>query len=238
MSTADGAITWTEANQRLLVAEFARLRALLGDGDAPHASAEVESLRVAMPAPAAIDTAARIFELSLFERDVLLLAAGAEMDARLAELCAHGNGQSQRKYVTFGLALATLTDPHWSALAPIEPLRRWRLIEIDETTGLTAARLKIDERILHFIGGPNYPDHRLGPLLDPVTPPGQMSATHRDIAARASECVRAAADRLPRLLLAGDDGPGQQDVAAAIAAHLGVGLYRLRGADVPTTATE
>ena len=31
---------------------------------------------------------------------------------------------------------------------------------------------------------------------------------------------------------------GQQDVAAAIAAHLGIGLYRLRGTDVPAAAGE
>jgi hypothetical protein len=229
---------WTEANQHLLVAEFARLRARLGDGDAALATAEADALRDAMPAPAAIDTVAQLFQLSAFERDVLLLAAGTEMDARLAELCGHAGGHPQRPWATFGLALATLTDPHWSALAPPEPLRRWRLVEVDDASGLSTGRLRIDERVLHFIAGLNCLDQRLQPLLEAVPAPCVMSATHRAIAARAAERARTAADRLPPLLLAGDDAAGQQEIAAAIAAHLGIGLYRLRGRDVPAGAGE
>ena len=238
MNAPDRIVDWSEANQRLLVAEFARLRALLGDGDAAVAAAETEVLRAAMPAPAAIDTLTRLFQLSAFERDVLLLAAGVEMDARIAALCGQGSGQPQRPWASFGLVLAALPQAHWSALAPLEPLRRWRLVEVDETVGIAAARLKIDERVLHFMGGLNYLDHRLQPLLDPVPPAGPMSEAHREVAARAVEQLRAAAGRLPPLLLAGDDTSGQQDVAAAIAAHFGVGLYRLRGVDVPAAAGE
>ncbi len=240
MNAPHRALDWSEANQRVLVAEFARLRALLGDGesDAAVAAAEAEALRDAMPAPAAIDTLARLFELSAFERDVLLLAAGVEMDARIAALCGHGSGQPQRPWASFGLALAALPQAHWSAVAPLESLRRWRLVEVDDAAGLTAARLRLDERVLHFIGGLNYLDHRLHPLLDPVPPPGPMSEAHREIAARAIEGLRAAVGRLPRLMLAGDDASGQQDVAAAVAARLGIGLHRLRGADVPAVAGE
>jgi ATPase family associated with various cellular activities (AAA) len=229
---------WTEANRQLLVAEFARLRALLGDGDVAAADAEVEARHDAMPAPAAIDTVAQLFQLSAFERDLLLLAAGTEMDAQLAALCGLASGYPQRQWATFGLALAALPDPHWSALAPPEPLRRWRLVEPDDGAGLTSARLKLDERILHFIGGLNYPDHRLQPLFDPVPAPGPMSATHREIAARAAARVRTVDGRLPVVLLAGDDAAGQQAIAAAIADHLGIGLYRLRGRDVPAAALE
>jgi ATPase family associated with various cellular activities (AAA)/Winged helix domain, variant len=238
MNAPDQVRDWSELNQRLLVAEFARLRALLGDGDAAAAVAEAEALRATMPAPTAIDTLVRLFQLSAFERDVLLLAAGVEMDARLAALCGQASGQPQRPWASFGLALAAVPNPHWSALAPPEPLRRFRLVEIDEAAGVTAARLKIDERVLHFIGGLNHFDHRLQPLLDPVPPPGAMSPTHREIAARAVDELRAANGRLPLLLLTGDDAAGQQDVAAAIAARFGVGLYRLRGADLPNAAGE
>jgi hypothetical protein len=239
MNAPQRALDWTEANQRVLVAELARLRGLLGDdGDAAVAAAEAEALRAVMPAPAAIDTLARLFHLSAFERDVLLLAAGVEMDARIAALCAQASGQPQRPWASFGLALAALPQPHWSALAPLEPLRRWRLVEVDDASGLTAARLRLDERVLHFIGGLNHLDHRLHTLLDPVPPPGPLSAAHRAIAIRAAEQLHATEGRLPPVLLAGDDAAGKQDVAATIAAQLGVGLYRLRGADLPVTAAE
>jgi hypothetical protein len=237
MSVAQGG-GWTEANQRLLAAELARLRAVLGDGDVAGATAEVEACRDDMPAPAAIDTIANLFQLSAFEREVLLLAAGVEMDAQLAALCAQAAGYPQRPWATFGLALAALPNPHWSALAPPEPLRRWRLLETDDGGGLTSARLRIDERILHFIAGLNYPDHRLQPLLNIIPPPGAMSETHRGIAARAAECVRGVEGRTPVTLLAGDDTAGQQTIAAAMAAHLGIGLYRIRARDVPVAPAE
>ena len=71
---------------------------------------------VSMDAPPAIDRLSALFGLSPFERDILLLTAGTEMDSALAAQCAGP--------VTFGLALAKLAEPHWGALTPSGPLRR------------------------------------------------------------------------------------------------------------------
>ena len=71
----------------------------------------------------------------------------------------------RRGLATFGLALARWPTPHWSALTPVRPLRRWRLVEVDDDAGLTRGRLRIDERILHYLAGVNYLDARLQPLL-------------------------------------------------------------------------
>jgi len=229
---------WTAANQQLLTAEFARLRALLGGGDAAAARTQVEAVCEATEGPAPIDTLTQLFQLSAFERDVLLLAAGVEMDARLAALCAEANGQALQPWATFGLALAALPDPHWSAVAPAEPLRRWRLVEVDDGAGLTSGRLRIDERILHFIGGLNYLDDRLRPLLEPVPSAGLMDEGQLAAAMRVAGELRACRGRLPALLLSGDDPDGQQDVAAARADELGVTLFRLGAADIPPAAHE
>ncbi|MDI5986293.1 ATP-binding protein [Halomonas sp. M4R5S39] len=231
-------LDWTVANQQLLVAEFARLRALLGIGEVAPAQTEVETLRRRLPAPAAIDTLARLFELSAFERDVLLLAAGVEMDARLAALCGDALGRPQCPWATFGLALAALPEAHWSAIAPVEALRRWRLIEVDDRAGLTAGRLSLDERVLHFIGGLNYLDHRLLPMFTAVPPAGLMVAAHRSIATDAAARLQAHRGRLPVVMLTGDDAGGQRDVAATLAEALGVSLFQLRAADIPSAAHE
>ena len=134
-----------------------------------------------MPAPAAIDHLSDCFGLSAFERDVLLLCAGVEMDAQLAAQCEIATGESRRHGATFGLALAALDAPHWSALAPVGPLRRWRLVEVDESAGLAQGRLRIDERILHYLAGVNYLDVRLRSLLRPAMPPTAMAETHRAV---------------------------------------------------------
>ncbi|MCB1938217.1 MAG: ATP-binding protein [Rhodocyclaceae bacterium] len=231
-------LDWTTANQHLLVAEFARLRACLGEGDTAEAGAQCEAAAQCLPAPAAIDTLVALFELSDFERDVLLLAAGVEMDARLAALCGEAAGQPQRPWATFGLALAALPEPHWSALTPLAPLRRWRLIDVDEGAGLTAARLRLDERVLHFIAGLNYPDHRLAALLDAVPAPGLMAEAHRTLADGLATQLAEQRGRLPVVMLGGDDADGQQDVAATLAQALGVGLYQLRAGDIPAAPHE
>ncbi|MCZ4304103.1 ATP-binding protein [Zoogloeaceae bacterium G21618-S1] len=231
-------LDWTTANQHLLVAEFARLRARLGEGDTAEADQQCQAAGQCLPAPAAIDTLVALFELSDFERDLLLLAAGAEMDARLAALCAEVAGLPQRPWPTFGLALAALPDPHWSALTPVAPLRRWRLMEVDESAGLTAGRLRLDERVLHFIAGLNYLDHRLAALLETVPPAALMAAAHRQLAERIAAQLGDQAGRLPVVMLTGDDADGQQDVADTVAQTLGVSLFRLRAADIPTAPHE
>ncbi len=166
---------WTDANQRLLVAEFALIKALLGGGDLAAARERIALCRAALAAPAAIDRVVERLGLSAFERDLLLLAAGVEMDAELAALCAAAKAGARRPWATFGLALAVLADGHWSALTPARPLRRWRLVELADDAGLVAARLRIDERVLHCLAGIDYLDARLQPLLRRVADPEAMA---------------------------------------------------------------
>jgi hypothetical protein len=231
---ASADLDWTRFNQQLLVAEFVRVHALLGDGVLAEAQNQVDLLRADGQEcdfyKPAIDTLVQVFELSRFERDLLLLTAGVEMDSGIAQLCAQ---HSTRSWATFGLALATLPAPHWSALSPVGALRRWRLVEIDENAGLSAGRLRLDERVLHFIGGLNYLDVRLQPLLQPIHGPGLMCRAHQVAVDTAIERLHGYRHRVPTLLLCGDDPLGQQDVAAAIAQRLGVTLFSLRASDIP-----
>src|SRR5262245_9127743 len=175
--------TLVEANQRYLAAEFVRLKSRLNGTNSPETGLPGEDpIHASLPGPAAIDVLAKSFGLSAFERELLLLSAGVEMDVELARLCGAAHGHPQRSYVTFGLALSCLGDPHWSALSPVGTLRRWRLLEIDDSAGLAAGRLRIDERILHYLAGVNYTDARLRPLLRLRPPLLQMADAHQQTA--------------------------------------------------------
>ena len=180
-------LNWTDANQQFLSAELARIKALLRGEPADAAQEEVEACRAKLTKPAAIDSLTERFGLSSFESDVLLLAAGVEMDSELAALCAAAGANGQRAWASFGLALAVLPKPHWSALTPIRPLRQWRLIEIAEESAMSTARLRIDERVLHYLAGVNFIDVRLQPLMRQVAEPAEMAdsqvAMARDIVA-------------------------------------------------------
>jgi hypothetical protein len=230
---------WSEANQRYLAAEFARLKLCMGaESDAEAMPASVHAARAALPGPAAIDTLAELFGLSAFERDLLLLVAGVEMDAEVARLCAVAQGQSQRLHAAFGVALAALENSHWSALAALAPLRRWRLLEVDESAGLVTGKLRIDERILHYLAGVNYLDPRLQPLLRPVATAAVMAKGHRQICQAILDRLRENTAQHPVVLLSGDDGDGQSDVAAYVAAQLRLQLHCVHGEDLPASPAE
>jgi hypothetical protein len=226
---------WTEANQRYLAAEFARLKAQLSGAGAQAANESMREIRAALPEPAAIDQLADTFDLSAFERDLLLLCAGVEMDAGVAACCAAD--ASGRPYATFGLALATLAEPHWSAITPVRPLRLWRLIEVKDDQGLAGSRLTIDERVVHYLAGVSYLDTRLRPLLRVHASPAAMAEGHARVVEAAVQALERD-DAMSVLQLVGDDCAGQRDVAGAVAHRFGLQLHLLRAADIPTSLHE
>jgi hypothetical protein len=230
MSAAAPSPGWIEANQRVLAAELVRLRHRIAgpDGAEPDAAAPPP-----LSSPAAIDLIAATFGLSPFERELLLLCAGVEMDAQFAAACAKANGAGG---ATFALALGALGSPHWSALTPGRPLRRWRLIEIEPNRALTSAALRIDERILHFLTGINQLDARLQALLTAhVAAEPMAAAQHALAAAIATEWARQPGSAIH---LSGDDPAGAEDAAAAAARDAGLQLYVMRAEDVPANAAE
>jgi hypothetical protein len=226
-------VSWTEANQNSLVAELAHLKRRLR---LERETASGASLHVA-PAPA-LDKLANLFDLSLFEREVLLLCAGVEMDSEIAALCAETCGSAHRPCATFGLALAALSEPHWSALTPSRPLRRFRLIEMDPGHGLTSSSLRIDERVLHYIAGINTLDPRLEACSRPCPFPDWVSDEHRTLAAGVARMLESCPSQPPVVHLCGDDPQGQEDVAA-LAMHLtGRQLFAVRAEDLPHASPE
>jgi hypothetical protein len=236
---------WLEANQRYLRAECARMQALLqaqlvdepGTGTVEAAEAAVARARKGVPGGPALDFLGTAFSLSPFERDLLLLAAGVELDAQVAALCAAANGRPSARFATFALALAVLPDAHWSALTPDSPLRQCRLLEVSARP-LTTSALRIDERILHCLVGANALDERLRPVVRPLTAAECPVLLHEQTAARIADACRRAPGEWPIVQIWGDDGEAQLQVAARAAARLGLSLHVLRGDDVPAAADE
>ena len=169
---------------------------------------------------------------------MLLLCAGVEMHGPLAAQCtlnAEGPGQP---FPTFALALARLAEPHWSALAPVGPLRLWRLVEVRDERALTSSRLGIDERVLHYLAGVNYLDPRLRSILREHSDPGLLTEQHDDIAAAALAALETRVGTPPIVQLSGGDSAGKVEIARRLSAHLDLGLHVLRAADIPGNAHE
>ena len=268
---SDTSVNWYEANQRELLARLAAVgealrahaarvsgRAEPSEGDElaqaaaeeigtdslDSAAAGADETESAPRVSTALDHLCEVFSLSTFERDLLLMCAGVELDASFAELCAAAHGETRRAYPTFGLALAALPEAHWSALTSNAPLRRWRLVELEHGHDhLVNARLRIDERVLHYLAGVSHLDERLRGLVEPVATPAELPDSHRAQARRVAEFwtndPNSRRDEASAVVfLSGADAAGKRAVAAAASAALGLGLHVLRAADVPQVVAE
>lgn len=246
MSTEATVVDWPEANQRYLIAMLAVVRLALEHhaGEEPQnldaLEQELREAEAALPAPSALDSLCAIFGLSSFERDVLLLVAGPELDAGFASLCAAAQGNPERTYPTFGLALATLPEAHWSALAADASLRHWRLVEVGDGNVLTAAPLAIDERILCFLTGVYQLDERLAGLVMPIEEVGDAPASHLALAAQLTEIWSQAEspEECPLFQLCGVDQASKRALVAAACAEDGLQAFRLNAGDIPSSAAE
>lgn len=246
------ASTWSGANQRHLMAAVAVVRARLdmhaakvrgeppGAGGVEAAEQALQAANAALPAPAALETLCARFGLSPFERDVLLLCAGLELDGSLAAACAAAQGDAMKRHATFSLALAALPEPHWSALSPAAPLRHWRLVECRGADLLTLATLRLDERVLHFLTGLDVLDERLHGWVGRVEATGALPPSQQTVARQVTTVWEKVPreSRWPVVQLCGADLRATRAVAAAACATAGLRLYRVRPADLPRTAAE
>jgi hypothetical protein len=232
-----GAATWLSANQALLVAEFVRIKHLLG-GNAADTVA-IERARASLTTPSAIDHICELFGMTDFERDTLLLCAGVEMDSGVATLCGEALGHGQRSQATFGLAMAIFPDAEWGALLPTRPLRAFRLIEVAATgQGLTSAPLRIDERVLHYLAGLDAADTRLTVWVQEPNASHRIAPSHLQIASGSVPLLNSGARQGLVLHLCGDDPQGQEDVASALAGRLDHRLFVARSGELPAVGAD
>jgi len=239
------AIPWHEANQRHLMSavhdvRLALERLLPADGLEGAAQSSPDTFEWSLPTPPALQTVCDSFELSSFERKILLMCAGAEMDARFAPLYAALHGDPRRTQPTFSLALAAFEDAHWSAIAPARSLRRWHLIEVGAGDTLTTSPLRISGRVLHYLAGINGLDERLEPLVKPWPQAPHLVASHRTIAELIVAAWSRAHDRpaIPVIQLCGNESEGKRNIAAAAAALVGLDLHTVSARNIGPVAAE
>ncbi|HXJ67120.1 MAG TPA: ATP-binding protein, partial [Actinomycetota bacterium] len=250
-------VDWHEANKRSLAAEVAVVAALLerhaaparpeepdatGDAEPNLMAAEgrLQDVAGGLPLRSALDGLTAAFGLSSFERSVVVLCAGMDLEGTFAIRCAEAQGDPRRAYPTFGMALAALPDPHWSAITPAAPLRRWRLVDVLPGDSLTSSPLRIDERVLHHLTGIAHLDERLLGLVWPVRELGELVPSHHDAARRVAEIwsTAGAGPDLPIVQLWGQ-GPAEiEAVAAHACTELDIRCLGVRASDVPPAPTE
>jgi hypothetical protein len=209
--------------------------------DPEAVDSDTDELAGRMDRPPALVALEVAFGLSAFERDLLLLCAGLELDADFAHAARTVVGDGTVARPTFGTALAVLPGAHWSALAPSAPLRRWRLLELAANGTLTRAPLCAAERVVHFLAGVQTLDTEIESYVHVHTSTEriELAPSHAALADRGVKAITTGAPlgSMPLVQLVGRSGEAR-DVAAAVASALGFGLAVLQAGDLPSGAQE
>ncbi len=248
-SIADPTKTWPIANREYLTGEIARVRSYLqlhiqrlnpgGKFDLTESFlVQEQAISWNLEQPSSLDELGDRFGLSAFERDILLLCAGMEMDGTWRTLCATAQGDVQARYPTFTLALDALPSPNWMALTPVGALRRWRLIEIGTGNALTQSPLRIDERVLHYLVGIEHPEERLVAAVTRLPIQfGEMNhlcGSHRQLAEQvAGMLVSEELGKVPIVQLCGSDLASKRAIASAVCSAIGWNLHVMAGDAIP-----
>jgi hypothetical protein len=225
--------------EALATAESAASPASADSAAAPRGAAESDDDALHSDS-SALNLLCAAFGLSPFERDLVLLCAGIELDSAFAAACAAVQGGAYGGVPTFGLALAALDDPHWSALGPDAPLRRWRILDLEPGGSLTRSPLRLDERVLHHLAGIRYLDDRLAGMVEPVGAVPEPITAHEAVAERAAAAWTRPPEgrRLPVIQLCGADPEALRSTAAATCAVVGLDLHVARASAIPVDPRE
>ncbi|MBD2489984.1 ATP-binding protein [Aulosira sp. FACHB-615] len=177
---------------------------------------------------AALNNLCRIFSLTDFERYILLLCVGMELDPNWGFSCTNAPGGVGKPYPNFMLATLVLPQAHWNALTPDAPLRRWQLIQIAEGSGLNLSPLRIDERILHYLLGLNNLDERLQGVVKFLETQNITHVNSHQILAEQLATTWAntrGETTLPIIQLCGDEVSSKKAIASTACQLLNLNLY-------------
>ena len=242
--------TWREGNQKYLDSALNQLRNTLQswiaqrqEGAVASANPPIDLRKIAqnMSAPPALLQLCQLFDLSEFECDILLLCAGMEIYPSFAALCAEVQGNSNKNYPTFNLALNTLSKPYWSAITPDGPLRYWKLIELEEENFLTHSLLRINERILHYLLGVEACDRYLSNVVTLPRSSQKLVPSHQNIVKQITTLLKLKLETdsdFPIIGLCGSEMDDNKAIAIAVCSQFNVQVSFISAERLPLTIEE
>jgi ATP-dependent 26S proteasome regulatory subunit len=234
-------LSWQEANQQHLMSAVAELKNRLkkylnGGGGQDNNQRHEKPVEWTdqfshLSSPPALEQITRIFALSDFEKNILLMCAGIELDADFHHLF-----KQHELKPSFSLALAAFPQSHWSAITPQAPLRYWNLIEWNGTGLNTTRPIKIEEQILHTLTGIHYLHENLEHYLIPVSASASLSPSQENILSQILLTYeKSDGQKLPLIQLSGKAQEDAKSVAKETSRLLGLSLFELPIFKVPAS---
>jgi AAA+ superfamily predicted ATPase len=197
-----------------------------------------------------LDELARLFDLSLFERDVLLICLGPEIDPRYERLYAYLQDDVTKKHPSVDLVLnllcASLDEKlvHRQHFTPDAPLLKHHLLSVftdlsQHEVPLLGRHLKLDDRVVNYLFDSDDLDPQLVPYVRHISPQVRIEdlLLPDDIKHRLVKLVQqiGATQARPLFYFQGPYGVGKQTTAEALCGELGLGLLAVDGASLLNT---
>jgi hypothetical protein len=180
----------------------------------------------------------RIFYLTEFERDILLLGVAVEIDPTLAELCSKVQGNPLLNYPTLALVLTIFPDASWSVLSPQNPLQSWRLIEFGTANSFSQTPFRIERRVLSYLLGDRAFDEQLLGFVRPF--PAHLEkiplAPSQTVIVKKVVAIWSEVSDSSTVQLCGGEVWAKYAIAKAVSVSLGYNLHIMSASvlDLPT----
>ncbi len=183
--------------------------------------------------PAVLDGLVRLFGLSAFGKQVLILCFAVETDPDFGILCAYMQDDAARKYVTAHLAIDLFASGEESkahaaaCFLPGAPLFRFGLVREDASSGPTIAKnarpLQLDSRIRDYMLNVHHLDERIVDIVRPM-PPALLASDQHELLDRMAAALSSPEARKTRVLVnfVGPDGSGKRVLAGGLTDRLGL----------------
>lgn len=241
---------WYSANYQYLMASVNQVASYLQNYIASQKNQPIPTTITAppipdlLPIPFALDSLCRQFNLSEFERDILLLCVGMELDPDFPGIITQATDSSPQNYPTLSLVLTAFPQIDFSILKRQSPLQYWQVIEISPGITLTQSPLKIDPYILCYLLGESDIDHQLIDkvklLQEDLNGDLALPPTHQKLAQNIAALWTASNPTSPPPIveLCKSDLTTKRRIAAQISNLFGSFLYRLSVSVLPNTPAE
>ena len=245
---------WIAINQNCLVAEVNVVKAKVlkykrtlsdeefEDGDllVEKAMSDLNQIEQEYEVNTRLKSLVDLFRLSQFEKNILLLCVGVELDASLGKILADIQGNTNGQMPTISLVLSLFENAHWSAIAPDGALRYWELVKLNKNEVLTASSLAIDELILHYLTGINTLDSRLVPYVSVLNSNTRLVASHLNLVEEITTHLSNPSSEgiTPVIQLQGNSKEDQKAIVTAIFSNYNLGIYHLPVHLLPTNFQE
>jgi len=248
---------WIEENQKYLTSQINYVKKLLKDHlssmdktksyeeeirRAPYFSEEFPSWKKNNNSSlTALEVISNLFGLSTFEKYVLVLCAGFELDSEIGRLCAKIKANPNTDSPDFGIALSILPDSHWSAIIPESPLRGFRLINLHSqfSNTITSSPIRIEERVLHYLTGINYLEKQLHGIVVPMNIESLPSESQKQLAEQILLGYKNhKEENFPPVQLFGTDETSKQTISNVVCSKIELNTWKISPELIPTKPNE